>query len=302
MTMVAVHKPKGNTHLKLAELLDKFSVPYKQQGEHHHATSGRLQIDCPYCSSNTDKFRMGIATDLSRSNCWTCGIKNPLNVIADLLHQPYSVVKGLVSELELERIERLPIQGKLTLPKGITKLIDPHIRYLHGRGFDVDELTRLWVVKGIGLSFSHPWCIFIPIYFQGEVVSWTTRSISDNGGRYVNAKPTEEAVPLKGLIYGEDYLRSTCIVVEGPTDVWRVGPGAVCTFGIVYTSSQVFRISKYPVRVLAFDAEEQAQKKARELCNALSVYPGKTYQVVIDSKDPGEATRKEIKRLRRFLE
>jgi len=66
-------------------------------------------------------------------------------------------------------------------------------------------------------------------------------------------------------------------------------------------SEQVERIAKYPVRAVCYDNEPDAQQRARELADRLSVLPGDTYNITLDSKDPGEATRKEIERIRREI-
>lgn len=187
------------------------------------------------------------------------------------------------------------------MPKTVP-LLPIHKEYLEKRGFNSAELKRLWRLKSIGLASKLAWRIFIPIHFNNETVSWTTRKIGDNGARYISAKSTEEIVSAKTLLYGEDYIQQSLIVCEGPTDAWRIGPGAVATMGISYTKEQVSRISKYPQRVICFDSELEAQKRARKLCNDLESFPGKTLNVVLDSKDPGSASYEEIQELRaKFL-
>jgi len=63
-----------------------------------------------------------------------------------------------------------------------------------------------------------------PSDYKGRIVSWTTRSISNQGKRYINASEREESVSMKTLLYNEDYARHCVIVTEGPGDVWRIGP------------------------------------------------------------------------------
>jgi hypothetical protein len=43
----------------------------------------------------------------------------------------------------------------------------------------------------------------------------------------------------KETLYNLDNAKDgTAIVVEGPIDVWRIGDGAVATFGVIYTQKQ----------------------------------------------------------------
>jgi DNA primase len=161
-------------------------------------------------------------------------------------------------------------------------------------------MQRLWNAQGIGMSSQLPWRIFIPIELNGEMVSWTTRSINDYGLRYISAKLTQESFPHKHLLYGEDYARHTVIIHEGPLDVWTVGPGAVGTLGTSYTRAQVVRMSKYLRRVVCFDNEPEAQRRARKLCDDLEPFEGETHNVILDAKDANTASAKEIRRLRRL--
>lgn len=137
------------------------------------------------------------------------------------------------------------------------------------------------------------------------MVSWTTRSISDrHSERYISASPQEESIDHKTLLYSEDYVRETIIVCEGPTDVWRIGPGAVSTFGTSFSQGQVDKICRYPRRVVCFDRESFAQRRAAELCDLISPFPGETFNIKLETgKDPGNCDIKEIKKLRSlFLE
>jgi hypothetical protein len=54
-------------------------------------------------------------------------------------------------------------------------------------------------------------------------------------------------------------------------------------------------------RVIVFDNSVQAQLRADKLAEQLMVFPGETYTINLDSADPGEATEREIKQLRKFV-
>lgn len=171
---------------------------------------------------------------------------------------------------------------------------------------DPDTLERMWGLKAVGLSTRvNPHSIVIPIYYRNRIVSWTTRKIGNGkGARYNSAKKKEEILHHKHLLYGEDYVRDTIIVTEGPFNVFRIGPGAVCTFGLSISQEQLHKIAKYPRRVFCLDATEQAQKVAQRLCEQLVPLEGETYNIELqDGKDPAETSDKEIWSIRKaFLE
>jgi len=287
--------------MKIIELLQEYRIPYKNVGEHHHATSGFVQIDCPFCSRDSQQFRMGISLSGSYASCWVCGYHPIFRTLAELTGISLLKCKKLLWDIEIEKKKEEKLRGKLVIPKGVGELLPAHIRYLRSRKFNPDKLQKLWKIQGIGIAGLLSWRIFIPIYYRGERVSWTTRSISDSKRvtRYISASPEEEAVSHKELLYGEDYVKHSIIITEGSTDVWKIGPGAVATLGLVYTQAQVNRMVDYPVRVVCFDASDTAQKRAKKLCDDISVFPGETFNITLDSKDPGEASEKEIQRIRR---
>ena len=134
------------------------------------------------------------------------------------------------------------------------------------------------------------------------MVSWTTRTISSDESitRYVSASPQEESISHKSILYGEDLARQVIVIVEGPVDAWAIGPGAVATLGIVYSTAQINRMIRFPVRYILFDSEIEAQKRAKKLSNSLSCFPGTTAIITLDSgKDAAEADADEIKKLRK---
>ncbi len=289
-------------HIK--ELLDELDIPYREAGESHHVTQNWLGVECPWCSPESGKFKLGVHLTGLHTSCWSCGGKRLIDFLHEATGRAWRECYELVGSLHggvLRQAER--VEGKLILPSGVGSLLAAHKHYLYCRGFSVKELSKLWGIMGIGLASSLAWRLFIPIHQHGKMVSWTTRSLTDHGARYVNARTDQEAVSAKTLLYGEDFARHAIILVEGPSDVWRIGPGAVATLGVVVSAKQIAKAARYPVRAVVFDNEPAAQERARELCNHLEAFPGTTHQVQLDAKDPGSASKREIQLLRKsFLE
>lgn len=292
--------------MKISEIISQYNIPTAPE-HHHHSREGWIQIDCPWCTKNARRWRLGIPEQGWICNCWSCGVHTLIDTLVEITNESYVGIKRLVDTLDFHpsrKGRREELKGNLILPSGLGPLLTQHKNYLKERGFNPNKLEKLWKLQGIGLAENLAWRIFIPITYKGEVVSWSTRAIVDDvDRRYINAKSSQEKFSLKKVLYGGDLARHCIIVVEGPADAWRIGPGAVATLGVGYTKAQLLKISKYPVRVIAFDSEPDAQKRASELCNALSVFPGNTKNLVVSSKDPGEISEKEVKLLRRsFLE
>lgn len=284
--------------MNVLELLDAHGIKYHRDGK--DIRQGFVGLACPFCHHSG--YYLGINVAKGYAACWSCGPHSLADIIAACaglpLPQAIAAAKGVT---RLHAPERPP--GVLKVPAGVGPLLPAHKRYLRGRGFDPDTLTAIWGLGGIGIAPRLGWSIYIPITRHGAVVSWTTRTIGDGPRRYQGAGPTEEAWPAKSWLYGLDLCRHAVIVVEGPADAWRIGPGAGAVMGLSYSAAQVAAIAAYPIRAICFDNEPAAQARAGRLADDLAPFRGETYRVCLDAKDPGGAQVDEIAELRaRFLE
>ena len=109
-------------------------------------------------------------------------------------------------------------------------------------------------------------------------------------------------MPAKSLLYGEDHVRGAIIVCEGPTDVWRLGPGAVAVMGLIVTQEQIERLSRYPVRVVCFDREPEAKRRMNRLVDTLRQFSGETYAVELETgNDIASADQGEVDAVREMF-
>lgn len=295
----------------LEELLKDRGIQFVRSGEHHHATKHFINMDCPFCSPDTKRYRLGFNVIHKYFHCWACGHLNKIDCLCSLLNITRTEAKQALQLLRINdkytktdnQTKTQNRQRQVVLPQGLLKTLLPqHKQYLEKRKLDPNEIARIWRVTGTGAVSSIPWRLFIPVYENRTLVNWTSRSINNNAvSRYISAKNDQCIISLKSLLYGEDYCSSTIIICEGPVDVWKIGPGAVATFGVQVTKEQIIKISKYPTRVICFDNEKEGQKAATKLLKDLALLPGTTINVKLSSKDPGEASQEELEELRKFL-
>jgi hypothetical protein len=289
--------------MTITDILDECNIDYRTEGQHEHVRVGWIGVDCPSCSPDWKHYRLGINVKWRKASCWQCGGKRLDNVLRELTGKPWDTVKKWLAELgagepSIAEPER---RGKLVLPFGLGPLLPIHRRYLQNRGFDPDLMAKLWGVQGISMAPRLAWRLFVPFIHNTTTVSWTTRAI-EGPARYIAAEPHEEIVNHKQMLGGEHLARHAIIVVEGPTDAMAIGPGAVWTSGTQFTSQQVQRISRYPIRCVLYDAESAAQDQARRMCDMLGVYQGRTVRVELSTgKDPAEAGKQEIAQIRRLF-
>jgi hypothetical protein len=284
------------------EILDKLGIPYDNSGRGKNRNNW-TNVLCPFCGRNP---YLGIPEGGRVCNCWNCSTHPLWEAISLLAGISEREAKSLLRDLpNYEPVARKEHTGKLILPNDVGPLRKAHENYIRSRGLNPREIVHLWGVRGIGpLGGGLAWRLWIPCMVNGEIVSWTTRKITPGEPRYVDAKPDQSRIPLKSCVYGLDNITNgTCIIVEGPVDVWHFGFGAVCLFGNQTSPGQIECLSRIPVRIICLDSgkgEEVAQSKSLRLCHQLSVFGGRTIRVTLTSgKDFARCDPTEIQDIKR---
>lgn len=289
--------------MNFPELLRAHGVPTLTEGN-KHCRPGWVQIDCPFCGRGSGKFHMGYNIHGNYLNCYSCRGHSLVSTLMELLECDFGRAKKLLEGVDGPDITEGPqeVVGRLKIPVGVDRMRKVHREYLRSRGFDPDYCERVWDFRGIGMAPKLSWRVWIPIYHAGKIVSWTARSISREAKlRYVSAAKSEESVSHKRILFGADFAGTSAVIVEGPLDAVRIGRGAVATCGTGWTRAQLRRMAEFPIRAVCFDNEPDAQERADELVSELSMLDGQTFKIRLDAKDAGDATDKELRKLRKAM-
>ncbi len=211
-----------------------------------------------------------------------------------------------------------------TVPLHLLPRDHPACNYLSSRGFNPVDLAIRW-----GVTYcehapdSKPEVkrrIVVPIcairadpsanndYREPETVlmGWQARSIDDLGGsvKYLSASGLKRNNVLYGLAEALPF-DVPLVLVEGVTDCWRYGTGAVAIFGkkTQLSRHQVRQLNQFApgrpiVILLDRDAHQEARSLRQQLRTARAIGNGDN-RVVLASlpdsvDDPGDATRKEL--------
>jgi DNA primase len=278
-------------------------------------SQGFVQVRCCFCDDHSN--HLGIPVESGMPNCWRCGPHSVRKVIKELLQVSWGTAAEIEKEYSLSLSEQTTrdkyAQKKrenekelsLKLPSGTQDLLPMHKKYLRKRGFKPKELVEIWGIKGTGPVGKYKFRIMIPIYVDEKLVSYQARDITGKTDlRYKACSIDNEIVHHKFVCYGIDKVKNgVAIINEGILDVWKLGPGAICTFGTGWTKEQILFLSeRIEYAFVLYDSEPEAQEKAEKLCQALSdVGIGCENVLLTDYGDPGEMPKEEAEEIRKNL-
>lgn len=285
----------------------EYRIPtFAGRGDKFHVRDGWIGAKCPQCGSQ----HLGFNTDRGYFSCWMCGILRIVDVIQWLTNaskdKAWEIRWKFDSEQRRVRIATGARPRSLQAPPGLEVLSDRHLRYLRTqRGLERPRaVAREWDLMGTGhLSGKWSWRVVGPIRNdKGGIVAYVGRSIMKLKAKYQMTDRSKCLEDPNGLLYGIHKAKGdSVIIVEGPGDVWKLGPGAVATLGKNWRRLQANRLRQFKRRFVMYDPDPEAQQKAQELAEWLSMYPGETEVVDGLPSDPGSLSEKMVRKIRREL-
>lgn len=299
--------------MNFIKLFEDYKIDYSTK-----TNKGWVNTRCIYCGGSS--YKLGFNPDGNYTTCFACGshpLKETLSKILNLskneLNEILPEYETRISQLKLlERKERKAV-SQLKLP---TDTFTPLERkYLKKRNFNPSYLNKRYNIVGGGITGDWKYRIIIPMILNGEIVSWTARSILSKSKleelkipRYKNLSIDESIIDVKSTLFNLDNCKSkTVVLTEGPMDVLRFGDNSVCSFGTSITQQQIEILAdRFEKIYILFDNEEEAQKKAKKYGMELSAL-GVDVEVVnafedFNKNDMGECTEDEIKVIKQELE
>lgn len=291
--------------MDIIKFLRDFGVDHLTEGNKHCAKEW-VQVHCPFCSGSQN-WHLGWNIQEEYWNCYRCSWHPTLKTFSALTNMPEWEIKSILPSYGINRTilyKKEIVKEPFEFPTGTGKLSESHLQYLIKRGFNPDKLVKLWDIRGTGPmskldQIPYKFRILIPFYWNGEIVSFDSRDITDKQQeKYMACSEKRETMGHKQILYGnQEYWTDTGICVEGPTDVWRLGVHSFATSGIKYTPAQV-RIMATTFKKIAvmFDDEPQAQIQAKKLIADLKFRGVDSWNVKIKG-DPGSLPDYEAKQL-----
>lgn len=274
---------------------------------HKHSRQGWINTICPFCISGYDRYHLGFNIRQNYFTCYRCGwhsIDSTLTHILKINKQElFQLLKKYKIILPRQSKEIFQPAETIELPEDCGPLNSNHRNYLISRNFNPDYLIKEWNILGTNNWGYYSFRIIAPIYFQNELVSYQGRDYTGKQIPYLACSRDKEVVFHKHILYGFDKaIWNTCIVVEGLFDVWRLGPGALCTFGAKYTPSQLLLIAQnFKKAFLLFDNDPAGWKASDKMQYELENMNVSTEIIELSSGDAGDLDPKTAKEIMKLI-
>ena len=271
-----------------------------------------VQVMCPFPDCDDANYHGGFNLRSGAYHCWRCG-KHPLLQAVRLLArcsipQARIIIEKYRSPITSPATARewdIQRPGTIEMPPGSGPLNERARRYLESRRFDPDYLERKYHLQSTGNTGQYKFRIMAPIYYRGQWISYQGRDITGKAPqRYKVCGRELEIIHYKHVLYEIDRAKSggAAVVVEGITDQWRLGDGAVATFGIMYTQEQLILLCEsFSCLFIFYDAEPQAQEQAHKLALECGSLGTRAEVIHPDCDDPASMTDEEAQQLMKEL-
>jgi len=292
--------------IDLISLLESQGIDYRESGV--NVTRGWVNVSCPFPFCSDPSFHLGINTESNLYHCWVCGEKGHLKkLLHTILRKPYYEIEQIINSFETYQTEEQ--EEKIIQPVN-TDLLKPydnnlpalHRNYLISRNFDPDFIQKKYHIRYQYWSGYFAYRIIIPVIENGQIINLTGRDVSGKQEERYKHLPNDKAIlPMKEVLYNIDSIRAKVIVVEGPTDCWRIGDGSVGTMGVEYTQAQIKLLANKNLKKAFILFDKEAEKNAEKLANALSSFVGYVEVLYLDKGDPADMDQEEVKTLRKEI-
>jgi DNA primase len=315
------------THLDVVSLLESIPVSLDFTGK--NVTEGWVNTNCPFCYDPSN--HLGVNLTSKSFSCWICREKGTIfGLVKHLTGFDDKIVGRLIREHTKEDF-RYVFSGnsskakklEINLPSRCSeKPLKVHKEYLKKRGFNRKELELHFGIKYTGQISSYlksdgrrsdfSYRIVVPVYMNKKLVNFTARDVTGLAREKYKNCPNDDALfHTKDCIYGYDLAgkgtsKNVAVLVEGPTDVWSIGPGAFGIFGLKYTENQIKAIYKKELKkaYIFFDKEKKAQQIAEKFAKEIGSFIQDVFIIEPedgDSDDPGSMSKQQARELRAII-
>lgn len=296
----------------LIGFLEDYDIDYQERTK--NVGTGWVGIsECPFCGAGG--YHFGINIQSKGFTCWVCrpNKKGGLPVlISELLNIPKKETIPIIKQYS-SRILDFEIRetGKeVIIPSKLHPILDEPWKYLKRRNF-TEETIKKYGLQETGIyskikinehEQNFKFRIFIPIIMNNELVSYTARDYTgEQEPKYKHPVLEAVKIPPSSCIYNIDSVKDRALILEGPTDVWRMGEETISMQGIRVTKEQIRFIAEKNLKRAVVLFDENAEEAAMDLSNQLRGLVDDLQVAFLEEGDPADLSNTEAIKIKRRL-
>jgi DNA-directed RNA polymerase subunit RPC12/RpoP len=199
-------------------------IDFKQMMRDYHIdfsdeVPGWINVECPICHHSGKRgFKGGFNIHGEYYNCWSCGAHFIEDVIQSLLSVNYCESKIILEKYsghtDIVRKLNRKVKNNIPIKLPVDYVNERAKKYLKSRNYDPNFIIEKYKVKGVALSGPWSFRIIIPIYYQGNIVSYQGRSLFNKDKcaelgilRYKNLSIEKSWIDPKHILYNLDNVK-----------------------------------------------------------------------------------------------
>ena len=282
--------------------LDSRNIHHKETGD--NVSRNWTSMNCIFCIDHSN--HLGINLKSKVYSCYLCGEKgNIFKFIQEVDGVNWQTAKDIVKEFNGGTYvpKEKHFQSKLKLPNVLKEFPQTYKNFLISRRYDPDTVIQKYNLMASSLVGNYNHRIIIPVKMNDRMLSFVGRDITGKAHiPYKNSDETECIKDPKRCLYNMDnVIQSKAVIVEGIFDAWRIGDGAVATFGTEYTHEQLLYLKNFSQVFVLYDADTKFKKEKDKLAYDLSAIVKEVKVIELDEGDPDNLSEQDIKHLRREI-
>jgi len=293
------------------KFLDKYDITYRESGKNVGSQWIGLE-ECPFCGIHGNHF--GINIQSKGYSCWGCGEKGtPVTLVKELLKTTIGDAVRIINEFydgELE-FEIKETGNVVIMPSNVMDLMQSGGKYLKQRNFDplfirdkykIQQTSHHSILEHNGQKSDFSYRLIIPIIMHNRIVAYTGRDYTGKRNpKYRHVFIEACIIPPSSCLYNIDSVKDKCIIVEGMTDVWRLGDGAISLQGIQHTKEQIRYLAESNLKKIVILFDSGKEKEATKLAKILTGVIRKVQVAYLPEGDPGDLSDIEALKIKHQL-
>ncbi len=220
----------------ITDYFEDKGIEYWTSGK--NVSRGWVNIQCVFCDDQSN--HLGINLIDKYYNCWLCKEHgNVVDLILEIVGCSYRKGYEILNKIwgddfSLSVVEKIDLPPSLRrheviLPPILNKWSGKYLKYLSDRNFDPVRLIRKYKLMPAHRFGHYSHRIIVPFFVSGKMVTFTGMDTTGKKEvKYKDCSKEDSVISTDETLYNIDNARNgKAVIVEGVTDVWRIGKGAV---------------------------------------------------------------------------